>query len=226
VIGEGATTYDLKVHSDGTPFWLVLGQSHSKGWKAEISGAAGGDRSLGSPRLVNGYANGWLVRPGTAGTFDVRLRWTGQNLMWGAFALSVLAILACLAVVVVTRRRTVPDVAGQPRLGSPFSYDAPVTSLRVSLATAAGAALGAWFVSRPWIALVVGVGTFVAARVRGARIVLAAGAPMALLLARAIDVPELGWLAVLLLAADLLTCCVSHLDMRRRAAQVSVEAPT
>ena len=82
--------------------------------------------------------------------------------------------------------------------------------------TAAAAGIGAWFVSRPWIGLVVAVATLAASRVRNARVLLAGGAPVALLLAKAVDAPELGWLAVTLLAADLLLGCVSHLDIRGR----------
>jgi hypothetical protein len=228
VVDHGATTYDLKVRSDGTPFWLVLGESHSDGWKADVSGAATGDRSLGAPRLVNGYANGWLVDPARPGTFEVRLRWTGQNLVWGAFTVSLLAIGACLGVVFVTRRRRAPDIGGAPELGSPFGYDVGgrVVSWRASLASAAAAGVGAWLVSRPWIGLVVAAGTLAATRVRGARILLSAGAPAALFLAEATDTPELAWLAVLLLAADLFTCCVSHLEIRRRGTQVSDAAPS
>ena len=43
----------MRVALDG-PSWLVLGQSFSKGWEASCDG-----RSLGEPRPINGYANGW-----------------------------------------------------------------------------------------------------------------------------------------------------------------------
>jgi hypothetical protein len=216
VVESGATTYDLEVHSAGKPFWLVLGQSHSEGWKAEVSGSKGADGSLGAPRLVNGYANGWLVDPGGPGTFTIHLKWTPQNLVWAAFAASVLAILACLAVVFATRRRAAPDVAGSPELTSPMRYEGGLPSWRASLVTAAAAGVGAWLVSRAWIGLVVALATLAASRVRNARLLLAGGAPAALLLAKAADAPELGWLALTLLAADLLVGCVSHLEMRRR----------
>ena len=194
VVESGATTYDLQVRSAGKPFWLVLGQSHSEGWKAEVSGSKGSDGSLGAPRLVNGYANGWLVDPGGAGTFTIHLKWTPQNLVWAAFAASVLAILVCLGVVFVTRRRAIPDVTGMPELTSPMRYAGGLPSWRASFVTAAAAGVGAWFVSRPWIGLVVAVATLAASRVRNARLLLAGGAPAALLLAKAADAPELGWL--------------------------------
>jgi hypothetical protein len=199
VVDSGATTYDLRVKSDGEPFWLVLGQSHSAGWTAELDGT-----SLGEPQLVDGYANGWLVDPQHAGTFEVHLKWTGQNLVWVMFALSVLAIVACLAVVLVTRRRRRPDVSAAPELTSPLRYEGAVASWRVSVGAAVAVGVAAAIVSRLWIGAVVGVSTLLASRIRNARILLAGGAPAALVLAKAADIPELGWLAVLLLLADLI----------------------
>lgn len=43
----------VRVALDG-PAWLVLGQSYNEGWRASCDG-----RSLGEPRPINGYANGW-----------------------------------------------------------------------------------------------------------------------------------------------------------------------
>jgi hypothetical protein len=126
----------------------------------------------------------------------------------------------------VTRRRRPPDIGATPRIGTPLGYDAGVVPWRAALVAAVVAGVGAWLASRPWIGLVVAAGTLAASRIRGARILLSGGAPAALLLAEATDTPELAWLAVLLLAADLLTCCVSHLDIRRRETQVNDGAPT
>ena len=75
----------------GKPFWLVLGQSLSPGWTANATGV--GD--LGKPRLVDGYANGWLVTPSSS-TFDVTLTWTPQTKVWIALVLSAVALLVCL----------------------------------------------------------------------------------------------------------------------------------
>ncbi len=220
VVDEGATTYDLKVKSDGAPFWLVLGQSLSPGWKATMSG-----ESLGEPRLVNGYANGWLVDPGKPGTYSIALRWTPQNVVWVAFALSVLGIIVCLGVVFVTRRREIPVVADDPELVSPMAYDGVALSWRATLVTAAIAGVASALASRWWIGVLVAAGTVVAARVRGARLLLTAGAPLALVLAKAADAPDLGWLAALLFAADLLIGCVGHLRENGRATHVRTEAP-
>jgi hypothetical protein len=205
VVDEGATTYDLKVKSDGEPFWLVLGQSLSPGWKAEMDGD-----SLGEPRLVNAYSNGWLVDPGKPGTYSIALRWTPQNVVWVAFGLSVLGIIVCLGIVFVTRRREIPVVADDPELGTPFAYDADLLSWRATLVTAAITGVASALASRWWVGVLVAAGTVAASRLRGARVLLTAGAPLALVLAKAADVPEIAWLAPLLLAADLLIGCVSH----------------
>src|SRR5207244_2002846 len=85
------------------PFWLVLGESQSDGWKATIAHQG----SLGGSLLVDGYANGWMVRP-TSSSFDVVLEWTPQRRVWAALWISVLAALLCLAIACWTliRRRT------------------------------------------------------------------------------------------------------------------------
>ena len=50
---ERSSVSDVRVALDG-PSWLVLGQSYNRGWEATCDG-----RSLGSPRVIDGYANGW-----------------------------------------------------------------------------------------------------------------------------------------------------------------------
>ena len=75
-------------------------------------------------------------------------------------------------------------------------------STRALAALAIGTAVGAALVSRWWIGLIVGVATLVASRVAGGRILLTAGAPLALALGKLLDTPELGWLAIGLLGAD------------------------
>jgi hypothetical protein len=76
------------------PGTLVLGQSFSNGWRAYCDG-----RSLGQPHVVDGYANGWDVKPPCnkvhfAFAPDTPVRW-----------LQLASALACLLLLVVALRR-------------------------------------------------------------------------------------------------------------------------
>ena len=62
-----ARSKGVRVALDG-PSWLVLGQSYSKGWRAECDG-----RDLGEPRPIDGYANGWRA-PADCRDVDFTLR--------------------------------------------------------------------------------------------------------------------------------------------------------
>ncbi|HEX4865840.1 MAG TPA: discoidin domain-containing protein, partial [Acidimicrobiales bacterium] len=95
------TSWDLTLRSDGKPFWLVLGQSFSSGWSASSNG-----HSLGAPRLVDGYATGWLVPAGTVhGVASVHIEWKPQRVVWAAITASGLALLVCLVLVAWPPRR-------------------------------------------------------------------------------------------------------------------------
>ncbi len=195
-------SYHLKVHTDGTPFWLVLGQSHNDGWEATIDG-----RSLGSPQLVNGFANGWTVRPGSAGTVDIVLRWTPQRTVWIGLGISAFAVLVCLGLVFARRRRPVtsrgPELFDVPTEASPFAFDGATPAISARFGAAATAAIVTALVSRWWIGLLVGAAILLTARVTRGRLLLAGGAPVALALGALFGVPELGWVAIGLLIGDL-----------------------
>jgi hypothetical protein len=109
VQGEGRTSFDLRVEGVDGPFWLVLGQSHNLGWEASADGL--GD--LGTPHVVDGFANGWLVDPGDASTLDVALDWAPQRSVWGGLLLSTVPACSASSLVLVGRRRPVL----QPWLG-------------------------------------------------------------------------------------------------------------
>ena len=105
----GRTGFDVEVaasRAGGPTFWLVLGQSHSLGWKASVGG-----RDLGPPVLVDGYANGWRIEP-TGETLDVRLRWEPQQRIWLGLAVSGVALLLCLATLAVSFLRSRRDTGG------------------------------------------------------------------------------------------------------------------
>jgi hypothetical protein len=204
VTSSTADSYHLRVRTDGTPFWLVLGQSHNDGWEATAAG-----KDLGTPTLVNGFANGWQVRPGRAGTIDIVLRWTPQRLVWIGLAVSALAVLACIALLLWRRNRVRPvlgpALADAPVWSSPARFAGEDPGLGACVAAAAVAGVAAALVSRWWIGVLVACASLVASRATRGRLVLAAGAPMALALGALVDVPELGWVALGLLLGDLVT---------------------
>jgi arabinofuranan 3-O-arabinosyltransferase len=95
------TSWDLTVRSGGQPFWLVLGQSFSSGWSATAGG-----HSLGKPRLIDGYATGWLIPAGAInGTAAVHIEWRPQRVVWAAIAASAAALLLCIGLAAWPARR-------------------------------------------------------------------------------------------------------------------------
>jgi hypothetical protein len=170
VVHNGATRLRVHVSGADAPFWLVLGESQSDGWKATIAHRG----SLGGSLVVDGYANGWLVRP-TSSSFDVVLEWTPQRRVWAALWISVLAALFCLAIAgwTLIRRRTLaadarPDPTdaeatlewpSRPRggVGAGPTGDGPTRARlgtdRVVLPVLAG--LAASLIVAPWVGAIV-----------------------------------------------------------------------
>jgi hypothetical protein len=223
VLDDGSTAKDVRIETDGEPFWLILGESDNAGWTATTEDGT----DLGAPRLVDGFANGWLVTPEKAGTMLVHLRWTGQNVVWIAMGLSVVTLLACGLLLWSLRRRTgdPSDLEDTPVMGSPFEFDGDTPNLRAALVVGAATAVGAGLVSRPWIGVLVGATAFLACRVQTARVLLLAGAPLALAAAKIGGEPELGWLAVLLLGADVVCAEVRRHHSEPRASGGGVPTP-
>jgi arabinofuranan 3-O-arabinosyltransferase len=245
VTSSGRTNMKLHVTGADKPFWLVLGQSHNRGWVASVGG-----HDLGKGQLVNGYANGWLVDPKDARTLDVTLTWTPQRTVWIAIAISGVTMLLCtaLALGLLHRRRRAqaapPEAARNsdepPVFRSPLVAAGTRPRGLVVAATAIGAGLLAAVLINPLPGLLVGL-LVLAALVRPRwRVVLAIGAPVALGLAGLYVLAEqtlneyppvfewptffdrvhvLGWLAVALIAADAL---VEVVRSRRRR---DVESP-
>ena len=111
------TTESLTVTGATAPFELVLGESSNSGWKAVASPlktSPAGARSvdLGSPQLVDGFANGWQVTShdlaalgaGDGRTFVVNLDWAPQRTVWIALAVSAVSIGACAVLVLLPSR--------------------------------------------------------------------------------------------------------------------------
>lgn len=96
------TTLDsarIEIPATTSASWLVFRQSWNAGWSASIDGV-----DLGPPTLIDGYANGWLVPPGTSAR-TVDITYTPQRLVTIGEWMSVGATLVVLAILLQFRRR-------------------------------------------------------------------------------------------------------------------------
>ena len=102
------------------------------------------------------------------------------------------------------RRRDDDAIADVPALTSPVSYtDPPLSSWSTIAIAAIGTAVVTAAASRWWCGLAAGIGVLLGARIRWLRYGLAIGSPMVLVFSRVAEERELAWLALALLAADL-----------------------
>jgi hypothetical protein len=187
VASQTSTTMQLKVSgvTPGTaPFELVMGQSINAGWVATING-----HSLGSPQLIDGFANGWRVDPATlggaapGGAVTVDLRWTPQARVNLALVTSALAILVCLllAILPLVRRRTrgsrdtIPADDDAPQLARLIT-DGPRTPVAASVIVAVVVGVVAGAITLPVTGIIVGAVTLLTLRVPRLRVLLAAAA--------------------------------------------------
>jgi arabinofuranan 3-O-arabinosyltransferase len=99
-----ATDFDVEVGPSTEPSWLILEQSWNEGWTATIDGAGGGDtHDLGTPVLINGYANGWIL-PTSETARTVHLEWKPQRAVRLALWASLIAGIGIVAIAVFSRR--------------------------------------------------------------------------------------------------------------------------
>lgn len=133
--------------------WLVFGQGFSEGWSATANGTR-----LGPQIPVSGGFNGWWLEPSTEPTL-VSMNFESQSKVWIALGFSLLAVAACLAVLVwpLARRRDqmAPQLCGDVdavsvRPFSPPRLAVPV-SLRASIATAALVVVASWLLIGPGV---------------------------------------------------------------------------
>jgi hypothetical protein len=186
VTSATATTIHVRVTGARAPFWLVLGENRSAGWQATV---AGRQHDLGTPTLVDGFANGWMVDPAGSRTLAITLRFGPQRLVDLALIVSAIGLAVCLAVVLRPRRllprgthRVDPqigtgpaawDVGGDtgPVLANPFAVPSVLPGVVVALIAAVasgavGAAIAPKAVMGVGVALLVLLGSLVP-RVRG-----------------------------------------------------------
>ncbi|MCC6226273.1 MAG: DUF3367 domain-containing protein [Microthrixaceae bacterium] len=168
-------SYDLRIRKATEPFWLVLGQSHNKGWKLTVAG-----HDLGEAQLVSGYANGWRIDPVALGATDGRitatLRWAPQRTVWVALGLSAIGLLVCL---VLLRPRFAGRNDGELGLivSRPIGIAVTdefgaVVALRPRILVTAGAFLLTGVFAQWWWAPAVGLLTWAALSRRGGWIAL------------------------------------------------------
>ena len=89
---------DVRVRRGHRRRWLVLGESYNRGWRAWCDG-----RDLGEPRVLDGYANGWLLRPRLPRR-ALRLRTAARGRRW-LYIVSGLVCVGLLVFLVVAARR-------------------------------------------------------------------------------------------------------------------------
>jgi arabinofuranan 3-O-arabinosyltransferase len=215
----------VRVHVDGAtagePFWVVLGQSYNDGWRASLAGSAG---TASGPQLVDGFANGWLVTP-AKGSFDMTLDFAPQRQVSVALWISLIAALFCVGLAVRPTRRSIvaASAAPEPFSARVFRFEGTAPSRPVAVGVGVAMGVVGWFLAGGLVGLVVGVVAGACARRPSWRRVALVGSAAALALAAAyvvylqlvhnpqpsLDWPFemrkghlLGWLAVLLLAVD------------------------
>jgi hypothetical protein len=215
----------VRVHVDGAtegePFWVVLGQSYNDGWRASLASGAG---TASGPQLVDGFANGWLVTP-TKGSFDMTLDFAPQRQVSVALWISLIAALFCVGLAVRPTRRSIVAASAAPERFSArvFRFEGAIPSRPVAVGVGVAMGMLGWVLAGGLVGVVVGVVAAVSARRPSWRRVVLVGSAAALALAGAyvvylqlvhspqpsLDWPFemrkghlLGWLAVLLLAVD------------------------
>ncbi len=142
VTATGRSSYEISAGPAAGASWLVLGQSHNRGWRLTIDG-----RDAGPPVLIDGYANGWRLPPSTA-TRSLALRWVPQRSVDLALVASSLAVLLCLLIVLAgwrrdRRRPVLSDVDWPPPAELTWrTPDAPALALAIAAGVVAAAAGG------------------------------------------------------------------------------------
>jgi arabinofuranan 3-O-arabinosyltransferase len=144
--------YSVTADTDD-PFWLVVGQSYGPEWEAEVDNG-----SLGGHQVISGYANGWYVEPSGDGPVTIGVTWPPQRQVWVAVALSIVALVACLVVLILDPRRRPGRLHDPPpavTLMVPFAPERRLVSGRPAALAIAGTAVVSWMFATPAVALAV-----------------------------------------------------------------------
>ncbi|HMJ94930.1 MAG TPA: hypothetical protein VK486_03710, partial [Thermoleophilaceae bacterium] len=95
--GEGwnGSRDGVRIALNGSPAWLVLAESWSKGWHAYCAARGGEERDLGAPKPIDGFASGWRA-PADCAT--ARFAFAPQRVADAAYRLSAVAVVLLLCV--------------------------------------------------------------------------------------------------------------------------------
>jgi arabinofuranan 3-O-arabinosyltransferase len=116
VVHQNRTSMTVEVHGDGTPAWLVLGQSQSRGWRATTTTGV----SLGSSTLIDGYANGWYLPAALVrGTTTVTLTWAPQRVVDVALVVSGATLVVSVVLIALPPRFLASGRRRHRRRGEP-----------------------------------------------------------------------------------------------------------
>ncbi|MBJ7514309.1 MAG: hypothetical protein JHC94_08295, partial [Acidimicrobiia bacterium] len=182
VKGENRSSSSIAVAGATQPFWLVLGQSLNEGWHATING-----KDLGTPVLVDGYANGWYIDTDGETNINIDLVWRPQGTIKAALWISLFASLLCLGIIVTStirrRRSTDPNkYLGQlesPSLREIRVREVSIPSRRRIILTLA-MAVGTGAVIAPWVGIIVGIASWYASGGKRVRTLIRFAPPLLL----------------------------------------------
>ena len=135
------------------PTWLVLGESYDAAWEARCDG-----RSLGAPRLVDGYANGWIA---PAGCRRVSFAFGPQSTVDLGVVVSGVAAIALVLLLALSRPPGDPTRADTRPLLDPGALAAGRRRMPVltaaALAVVLGIVLGFVFAKRAGVLIAIGL---------------------------------------------------------------------
>ena len=110
---DGSSSKTISLTSQGSSA-VVISQSYDPRWHATANG-----KDLGAPQIIDGYSVGWILPK--AGHYKITIRYAPQTMANVAIGVSIAALLAAIALVVLALvRRTlfdldaVPDERDQP----------------------------------------------------------------------------------------------------------------
>jgi arabinofuranan 3-O-arabinosyltransferase len=99
VTNHGRYSWDIKVSgATEDPWYLILGENINPGWRGRIVRSDGTSVPLQpqEPKLINGYANAWLIKQ--PGSYTIHLEYRPQQLIYIGMAVTGITLIVCFFV--------------------------------------------------------------------------------------------------------------------------------